>query len=119
MQPFTIFKEGELTVTRFRSQVRFEDVLTAIVESESFHDALFEIWDLSYTGITFTSDQMASFAERARRKRRRPLKTAIVAHDDLSFGLSRVYSVHREQPGNETQVFRDEALAREWLVSED
>ena len=44
-----------------------------------------------------------------------PSKVAVIAPDDLSFGLSRVYEVYREKDEIELKVFRTEQKGIEWL----
>ena len=44
-------------------------------------------------------------------------RRAIVAPSDLAFGLSRMFSLHAEQVGQNVVVFRTEAAAVEWLNS--
>lgn len=46
-------------------------------------------------------------------------RLAIVAPEDLSFGLSRMYEILSSEQGVETKVFRDVEAARRWLLSDD
>lgn len=45
------------------------------------------------------------------------IRRAIVAPSDLAFGLSRMFSIHAEQVGQNVVVFRTEAEAIDWLNS--
>jgi len=47
-----------------------------------------------------------------------PSKSAIVAFDDLSYGIMRVHDVFRRQEQHETRVFRTEQEASAWLKGE-
>jgi hypothetical protein len=76
------------------------------------------LWDLSGTDFNLSSDQLSIFAARARRKTSKPQKTAIVALEDLAYGLARIYSVHREEQQTEVNVFRSEEEAMRWLFNE-
>ena len=44
-------------------------------------------------------------------------RRAIVAPSDLAYGLSRMFSLHAEQVGQNVMVFRTESAAVEWLNS--
>lgn len=45
-------------------------------------------------------------------------RTAIVASDDVAFGLSRMYEAVGDRPGLELKVFRDRRAAFDWLRDE-
>jgi hypothetical protein len=76
------------------------------------------LWDLSGTDFNLSSDQLSIFAARTRRKTNKPQKTAIVALEDLAYGLARIYSVRREEQQTEVNVFKSEEEAIRWLFNE-
>lgn len=100
---------------KFHSPICLEEIISAIQESEGFLGTKCELWDLSETDFNFSSDQLSSFAQRARAKTNKPQKTAIVVSEDLVFGLARIYSSYREEKQTDVDVFRTEKEALAWL----
>ena len=115
---YIITSEDEVTVVRFLSDPTVEELRQIIQESENF-DSELELWDFRACTFEFTSEQIQGLAALAKSKQRYPLRTAMVADQDLSYGMSRVYSAYRRQAGSETNVFRDEDGARSWLFAND
>jgi hypothetical protein len=115
---YEISRDGLVTIFRFESPITLASVQAAIEESDTLTDSRFELWDLSHPTIEFSADELKELASLARSKSLRPAKTAIVASDDLSYGLSRVYAAYRDQTDNVTRVFRDTSLAHEWLTTD-
>jgi hypothetical protein len=111
-------KESGFYHVKFQSPLSFEEILSAIEESEGFVNTERELWDLSGTDFNLSSDQLSIFAARTRRKTNKPQKTAIVALEDLAYGLARIYSVHREEQQTEVNVFKSEEEAIRWLFNE-
>ena len=64
----------------------------------------------------FTADEVRSVASQSRTLWPGAARVAFVAEDDLSFGLIRMFEVYREQENFQTKVFRDEPMARTWLL---
>ena len=114
--PHEVIREASIVVVRFHGEADFDEVCQAIEESDTFDTAL-EMWDMRNPGLDLTTDEIRSLAEHAKLKTHRPQKTALVVGDDLSYGLSRMYSAHRQQEGNETRVFADPDAARNWLLA--
>ncbi|MDH3641801.1 MAG: hypothetical protein OES38_06875 [Gammaproteobacteria bacterium] len=110
---FTISTEDSILVVRFDSEPSLEEVKQAVREVDAIADSRFELWDLSWAA---SADEVKEIAEVAKSKVHRPLRTAILTHTTLSYGLLRMYAVYREQSNNETQVFSDEEAARAWLA---
>lgn len=115
---YIITSEGAVTVVRFLSDPTVEELRQIIQESENF-DSELELWDFRACTFAFSSEQMQGLAALAKSKQRYPVRTALVADQDLSYGMSRVYSAYRRHTGNETNVFREEDDARSWLLSTD
>jgi hypothetical protein len=116
--PHTISRNDAIVIVRFQPEVGYEELREAILESDSFPDSRFEIWDLSQLDLDLEGDQIRSLAELAKTKKHRPARSAILVHGDLAYGLFRMFSMNREQPEIETRVFTDENEARAWLLSE-
>ena len=62
-----------------------------------------------------TTTELNQIAEQGKSKILIPSRLAIVAPEDLSFGLSRVFNVHREDQFINQQVFRTEQEALVWF----
>jgi len=73
-----------------------------------FTDASFEV----------PSERIHELANRHREllARATPVKIAVVAPEDLCFGLARMYAHYRSLLGVEIVAFRDEVSARAWLA---
>jgi hypothetical protein len=66
-------------------------------------------------GLDLSPDDLQIAASAGKAKLKRPSKMAVVATEDLSFGLSRVFEFFRYQDGVESRVFRNEEEALVWL----
>jgi hypothetical protein len=62
-----------------------------------------------------TSTQIQELADYAKTKFSPPSRVAIVATEDLAFGLSRMYEVFRAQEMVDIEIFRHEQDAQNWL----
>jgi hypothetical protein len=76
-----------------------------------------ELIDATQATTNLTSDQVRSIVRRvvATAKRIPAGPTAIVASDDVVFGMARMYSILMEDSAAPVGVFRDRASARSWL----
>ena len=78
---------------------------------------LHELFDARGATTNVTADQVRMLVQRAADTVRRiPLgPTAIVATDDVAFGMARMYAILTEQAGARVEVFRDVESANRWL----
>ena len=76
-----------------------------------------ELFDARGTTTNVTAEQVRMLVQRAADTLRRiPLgPTAIVATDDVVFGMARMYAILTEQAGARVEVFRDVESANRWL----
>lgn len=75
------------------------------------------LWDLRLATFELDAEQVRELAEFIKRLTEGPrIRTAFVVAGDLEFGLVRMFQRLREAPGAEAEVFRDRALAVEWLT---
>lgn len=79
------------------------------------------LWDLTDSDVSeLSKPEVESIAStpRAAQQQRQLGKTALVAPEDLAYGLSRMYQAltHLENLPFETQVFRDKDEAMNWLL---
>jgi hypothetical protein len=76
-----------------------------------------ELFDARGATTNVTTQQVRTLVSRAAAALRRiPLgPTAIVATDDLVFGMARMYAILTEDAGARVEVFRDIESANRWL----
>ena len=67
--------------------------------------------NVSPSGLKKLSDLVTSYTMNAHIK----FKTAIIAPDDLPFGLGRLYEAYSDESPETTSVFREIDKAFEWL----
>lgn len=72
------------------------------------------LWDLS-CGLELTSNELISLASYARCKFNQSSRAAIVAPDDLTYGLFRLLDVYRDDCTVEQMIFRSKPEAVDWL----
>lgn len=123
--PIEIITDESLSMTIFRGsgELSYEEIKKAI---KSFYDSPSNpnvLWDLQQASIArLTHEQLELLADDLISLRGDKIqgKRAIVAEDDLSFGLSRMFetltSVSAGQnTTNEMRVFRDLKQAYDWF----
>ncbi len=76
------------------------------------------LWILE-AGVNLQKEELVQIAQRGKEIWPVPSLAAIVAPDSLSYGLSRIYDVYREQEQHRTRVFWTEQEARAWLLEAD
>jgi hypothetical protein len=118
MRHVTVENEGDGFYSIRVQLAGFNDLLSAIQQSESM-DSVVELWSLEGLDLNLDIDQLRQLADKARVKRHKPHRTAIVATGDLNYGLTRVYSAFRAEESVQTAVFRCEQDARNWLETDD
>ncbi len=70
-------------------------------------------------GWKLDSNEMRQYAEaRAKTTLKNHIKSAIVAPNDLDFGMARMFELMMQSQTIEVMVFRDEQAARQWLEDE-
>ncbi|WP_319523203.1 hypothetical protein [uncultured Desulfosarcina sp.] len=78
------------------------------------------IMDASHLVRNYTRHEIENLAIRPAVSRPSPIKIAIVAPTDLSFGMSRMYQILTgNDPMVDLRVFRDSCTAMKWLGRED
>jgi hypothetical protein len=110
-------EDGILQVTYLEPPLP-EVILSSFHETVTNHpDSARRLFDLS-CGVEaeFDREQIRRIAQTARElPKPESLRVAIVASDDLVYGLSRMYEAFREDPHTELRVFRSKADAAVWL----
>ncbi len=113
---YSIEIEDGISVIRFSQTPELSD-LKEIIDYLSKNN-IYErrLWDLNPHGLKLSKDDLVDIAQYGKINFPAPSKLAIVALQDLSFGLSRLFEVYREEDQLKTMVFRDERKARDWLM---
>lgn len=109
-----VTRDGVMTI-RFSRSPSVDDIREAIDDVASSNPPPLRLWDLSFAGLNLTADQLREAAAHGRSKQFPPSKIAIVAPDDLAFGLSRQFEFFRVDEQATTGVFRTEKEALAWL----
>ncbi len=114
----SVIAEGDLT---------FEEILlglTRVVEHPDFVKNQDVIWDFRNAkpavfpeprDIRLLADHMRNLRE----KRGSGYKVAVIASEDHTFGLARMYEAYSDRLPFELTVFRDAGKAYEWLNDKD
>ena len=92
-------------------------IITKVYSDPAFRSPWLSMWDLAGARPLFTAAELREVA--AHVKDHRPVdagRIAIVATEDLAFGMSRMYEVFASDLRVETRVFRDSGLAQRWLL---
>ena len=114
---FHVDRLGRRVVTRASGLVTFSE-LSEHLDAEERQRALdlTELFDARGATTDITPDQIKQLVRRAAEAARRAAlgPTAIVTHDDLVFGMARMYSILAENVAP-VGVFRDPEPAIEWL----
>lgn len=119
--PASIKYSENLIEIRMYGRLTLEELLTAsreIAQAEAgMPVTLHRLTDLSeVTNTTITFADVETFAAQRRvAPMKNPVRSAIVAGNDLQFGLSRMFQALNDNPRISIKVFRDMAGARGWL----
>ena len=92
-----------------------KDLSKIISDVALFPDSKNELWIARNLKLEASSTELVALADLAKALPHRPEKVAIVASDDLTYGLGRIYAGHRETDEHQLNVFRDEESALQWL----
>jgi hypothetical protein len=117
---FHIDKNKDLTVFKAIGLLSFEATMSAVMAFYESEPTRLVLWDATNaTDVQFTSEELIAIVEyRARYEGKRGSgKTAIVAHKDVVFGLSRVFEMQSSLQGApyDIMVFRNIDEANQWL----
>ena len=107
-----------ITTVCYSKAPGMDDIRSSIDEAAAINRSGLRLWNFSSGSLNLSSAQLQELSEYAQSKFLPPSKVAIVASEDLAFGLSRVYEVFREQEQVELEIFRIEQEAIDWLKKE-
>lgn len=112
---FIVEQQDGITTLRLVRQLSVEELLRVLDDAVSLDVGNRRIWDAT-RHFNFTADEVRTIANHGKVLWPGAARVAFVAEDDLSFGPSRMFEVFREQENYQTKVFRDEPMARTWLL---
>ena len=98
----------------FNTYPKLTDIRNAIDDVSQMDQKFLKLWDFS-RGINLENSQVEEIASYSKKRTTGPSKSAIVALQDLTYGLSRMYEVHRELEHQDTRAFRTKEEAILWL----
>ena len=112
---YTIQILDEVSIVRFTEPPSYSDIINTLNEFSDNEQPL-RLWDLT-SGMNLTTNELISIADHGKKTLKKAAKVAIVAPSDLTFGLSRMHGVYREQDSLDANVFRSKEEAINWLKS--
>ncbi|HSQ85074.1 MAG TPA: hypothetical protein VLM43_10140 [Desulfobacterales bacterium] len=116
-----IDKSKDLTVFTVKGVLSFDNAMPVIKAFYEGDPTKHVVWDMTnITEVQLTSEEVikiATFGPRTEGKREIG-KTALVAHKDILFGLSRMFETHSDMVNSPypVMVFRSIEQAYKWLV---
>ena len=115
-----INKEKDLTTFKVVGILDFDAVMSAVKAFYTGKPTKHVLWDAKdATDVKLTSDEVGTIARLRERfeGKREAGKTALVAHKDIVFGLSRMFEVQSslERAPYDVMVFRNTDDACKWL----
>ena len=114
---YSIETADGIVAVRFIQKPEAVDICNAIDDAVEINPSNLMVWDLT-CGANLPDDAIQSIVHHASTLQLPAGKAAIVAPQDLTYGLSRVYAAHRVENQVKLSVFRSEPEAREWLKEE-
>ncbi len=122
----TINEQLGIVLSSWVGQISDSELLPSyqqLYENELWKPGFHEIVDLRDADMSSVSseglDRLASMVKRYTIGKCDEFKTAVVAPDDLHFGIARIYEVHSSESPEIVMVFRDLNRAFEWLGIEN
>jgi hypothetical protein len=104
---------GVITV-RFNQEPRAADICNSLDDLAGIRSGNLRLWDFT-CGADLANEDIQIVAKHARSIQLPSGKVAIVAPQDLTYGIFRVYAANREEQRVKLSVFRSEKEARDWL----
>ena len=113
-EDFLVEHRDGVDIVRILRTLSFEATLRALDEIVNHVSADRRMWVLS-EHMTLTSKEITEISARARDRWPLASRVALVASDDLAYGILRMYATYREDATLNNRVFRDEDAALAWL----
>ena len=114
---YSIDKMNGIIAVRFNEGPEAIDICNSLDDAARIRPGNLRLWDFT-CGADLTNDDIQIVANHAKSIQLPAGRVAIVAPQDLSFGVFRVYAAHREQTQVKLSVFRSEQEALDWLKND-
>lgn len=111
---FSIENADGIVEVRFVENPEAQDICDSLDDAAQLNPNNLRLWDFS-CGADLAGKDIERVAEHAKTIQIQSGKVAIVAPQNLTYGLFRMYEVHRKEEGIQLNVFRSLKEAREWL----
>ena len=122
----TINEKIGVVVSSWVGKISGSEILPSykqLYESDLWKPGLNEIVDLRDADMSSVSSEilsdLAAMVEGYTKGKCQGFKTAVIAPEDLPFGISRIYEAHSYDSPENAKVFRDLNKAFEWLGVDD
>ena len=103
-----------ITHVRFPGMPTVDDINAASEKLSHMENAAKRLWVFE-AGVSFTADEVRSIANQAQSRTVPRSWVAIVADQNIAYGLSRMYAVFRTIESVTVKVFTNENQALAWL----
>lgn len=107
-----------ITYIGFTRRPVYDELVEIINDIAENYPYELRLWDLSVVGLSLDNNEIQNIAQHGKKRFTRPSRMAIVAKQDLAYGISRVFEVYRQEIGSGAKVFREMDDAIDWLNSE-
>ncbi len=111
---YTISTADGVTCIHMRKKASLEDVRQAFDEMSRSNPSHLRLWNLE-AGWDLTTAQIKEFATYTRANSKSEVKVAVVTNEDLSYGLTRMFNVYREDGMFNQRNFHSLPEAMAWL----
>ena len=112
---YLVEKIGRITAVRFTLTASSHDLLDAANDVAQLENNTLRLWDLR-KGVSVSTADIFVIARRMKEIGFPSSKIAVLVTDKLSYGLARMFDVHREQDNQKYNVFEREQEAVKWLL---
>lgn len=111
---YSISSSSDTTTIRFTGTPSIDDIKFAIEDVTENSRTRKRLWIMPGQ-VSLSHDELRMLAEFQKSQSFAAARVAMVAGDDLTFGLLRMYLVFRHSEGIEGRVFRTLPQAQSWL----
>jgi hypothetical protein len=113
-----ITPKDNMVIVQISGRTTLQDFYDIIKEISDGKRHLYNrrLYDLRKCQLDISREELITLAEKTKPLDQGPAKVALLAGSELSYGLSRMFEVLRDQNHTEIYVFRDEGKAMEWLL---
>lgn len=108
---------GEVSISGDISLADLRDLFLSMWDDSGYARAERALWSIVHARSSMRYDDLVQLTQwvAANKQGRGPKFVAIVATDDATFGMSRMYDALTKEFGWMVRVFRSPEAAREWL----